>query len=60
MLKKVTLTNVNTKQSTEVLVDTDTDDKAIIGSGRAPNEMAKVVSIEGMRSEEHTSELQSL
>lgn len=48
MLKKVILTNVNTKRSTEVLVDTDTDDKAVIGSGRAPNEMAKVTSIEGV------------
>lgn len=48
MLKKVTLTNINTKKSCEVLVDTDDDTKAIIGSGKAPNEMAKVQSIEGV------------
>jgi type II secretory pathway component PulF len=48
MLKKVTLTNMNTKRSCEVLVDTDEDSKAIIGSGKAPNELAKVQSIEGV------------
>jgi type II secretory pathway component PulF len=48
MLKKVILTNMNTKRSTEVLVDTDEDHKAVIGSGKAPNEMAKVQSIDGL------------
>lgn len=48
MLKKVLLTNVNTKRSIEVLVDTDEDAKAVIGSGKAPNEMAKVQSIVGI------------
>ncbi|MBP7950001.1 MAG: type II secretion system F family protein [Verrucomicrobiales bacterium] len=48
MLKKVTLTNLNTKRSSLVLVDTDDDTKAVVGSGRAANEAAKVQSIEGL------------
>jgi type II secretory pathway component PulF len=48
MLKKVTLTNMNTKRSVDVFVDTDEDGKAIIGSGKAPNELAKVSNIEGI------------
>jgi type II secretory pathway component PulF len=48
MLKKVTLTNMNTKKSTDIIVDTDDDVKAVIGSGKAPNEMAKVHSIDGI------------
>ncbi|MGI8602799.1 MAG: type II secretion system F family protein [Verrucomicrobiales bacterium] len=47
MLKRVALTNVNTGRKVEVIVDTDTDDKALIGSGRAPNETAKVLSVTG-------------
>jgi len=47
MLKKVTLTNVNTGRKVEVMVDTDTDDKALVGAGKAPNETARVVSITG-------------
>lgn len=48
MLKKVTLTNLNTKRSSLVIVDTDDDTKAVVGSGKAPNEVAKVQSIEGL------------
>lgn len=48
MLKKVALTNVNTSRKVEVIVDTDTDDKALVGAGKAPNESAKIVSITGI------------
>ena len=47
MLKKVALTNVNTGRKVEVIVDTDTDEKALIGAGKAPNETARVGSITG-------------
>ena len=46
-MKKVTLTNVNTGRKVDVVVDTDTDDKALIGAGKAPNETARVVTITG-------------
>ncbi len=46
-MKKVVLTNVNTNRKVEVVVDTDTDEKALIGAGKAPNETAKVLSITG-------------
>jgi type II secretory pathway component PulF len=48
MLKKVTLTNVNNKRASLVIVDTDEDAKAIVGSGKAANEMAHIQTIEGM------------
>jgi type II secretory pathway component PulF len=48
MLKKVTLTNVNSGRSQELVVDTDDDAKALIGSGKAPNEVAKVTTITGL------------
>jgi len=48
MLKKVALTNVYTSKTLEVVVDTDDDDKAILGSGRAPNETALVTNIVGV------------
>jgi type II secretory pathway component PulF len=48
MMKKVVLTNVNTGRKIDVVVDTDTDDKALIGAGKAPNENAKVTSITGI------------
>ncbi len=48
MLKKVTLSNVNTGRTSNILVDTDTDEKAICGSGKAPNELAKITSLEGI------------
>lgn len=47
MLKKVTLTNVNSGRSQEIIVDTDDDAKAIVGSGKASNEVAKIVSVTG-------------
>ena len=48
MLKKVTLTNVNSGRTQEIVVDTDDDAKALVGSGKAPNEVAKIVSITGI------------
>lgn len=48
MLKKVTLSNVNTGRIAHIMVDTDNDEKAISGAGKAPNELAKVTSIEGL------------
>ncbi len=47
MLKQVTLTNTGTNRSTTVLVDTDTDEKALVGAGKAPNEIARIKSITG-------------
>ena len=47
MLKKVVLTNIYTSKSTEVLVDTEDDAKAVLGSGKAPNETAVVSDITG-------------
>lgn len=34
MLKKVKITNVHSGKSSEALVDTDSDEKALIGAGR--------------------------
>ncbi len=48
MLKKVILTNVNSGRSQEIIVDTDDDAKAIVGSGKASNEVAKITSITGI------------
>ena len=48
MLKKVTLSNVNTGRTAQIVVDTDSDEKAISGAGKAPNELAKVTNIEGI------------
>jgi type II secretory pathway component PulF len=48
MLKKVVLTNVNSGRSQEIIVDTDDDGKAIVGSGKASNEVAKITSITGL------------
>jgi type II secretory pathway component PulF len=48
MLKKVRLTNVNTGRVSDILVDADTDEKALIGSGKAGNELAKITTIEGI------------
>ena len=47
MLKKVTLTNVNSGRSQEIIVDTDDDAKAIVGSGKASNEVAKITTLTG-------------
>ncbi len=48
MLKQVNLNNITTGRSAQILVDTDTDEKAIIGAGKAPNESAKVTSLSGL------------
>ena len=48
MLKKVVLTNIYTSKSTEVMVDTEDDAMAVLGSGRAPNETAVVSDITGV------------
>ena len=48
MLKKVVLTNIYTSKSTEVIVDTDDDTKAVLGAGKAPNESALVTDIGGI------------
>ena len=42
MLKKVSLTNIHTGRSCVALVDTNTDDKALIGSGKTAVENAKI------------------
>ena len=48
MLKNVTLTNIYTAKSFQVVVDTDDDAKAVLGSGKAPNETAVVHDIVGL------------
>ncbi|MEI6034233.1 MAG: type II secretion system F family protein [Verrucomicrobiae bacterium] len=48
MLKKVVLTNIYTSKSTEIIVDTDDDTKAVLGAGKAPNETAIVSDITGL------------
>src|SRR6188474_1116826 len=48
MLKKVTLTNVNSGRSQDLVIDTDDDAKAIIGAGKASNEVAKITTITGV------------
>lgn len=48
MLKKVTLTNIHTSKSFDVVVDSDDDARAIMGAGKAPNESASVSDIEGI------------
>ncbi len=47
MLKKVRLTNIYNDKTSEVMVDTDTDGKAVFGAGKAPNETAEVTDITG-------------
>ena len=48
MLKKVSLSNINTGRTTHLMVDTDSDEKAIAGAGKAANEEAKVVTVTGI------------
>ena len=48
MLKKVALENVNTGRKTYLVVDTDSDEKAIAGAGKAANENAKVTTLGGL------------
>ena len=47
MLKKVSLTNNATGRTHHVIVDTDTDAKALVGAGKAANETARVSPISG-------------
>ncbi len=48
MLKKVALTNVHTGRKSTTIVDTTTDEKAIIGSGKTPVETAEISNIVGI------------
>ncbi len=48
MLKKVTLTNIHTNRKTHTVVDTTTDEKALVGAGKTPVENAKVSDITGL------------
>lgn len=48
MLKKVFLTNTVTGRTTSVLVDSEDDEKAILGAGKAPNETVRIVSVTGI------------
>jgi len=48
MLKKVLITNVHTGVKHESIVDTDTHEKALIGSGVANNETANIEDIVGV------------
>jgi type II secretory pathway component PulF len=47
MLKKVKLTNIYNDKKAELVIDTDSDGKAIFGAGKAPNETAEVTDISG-------------
>jgi type IV pilus assembly protein PilC len=47
MLKKVIITNVNTGHKSISMVDTDTHEKALIGSGLSANETASIEDITG-------------
>jgi type II secretory pathway component PulF len=47
MLKKVRLTNVQNRQRSEIVVDTFSDERALLGSGLMSNEIAEVVNIGG-------------
>jgi type IV pilus assembly protein PilC len=48
MLKKVSLTNVHTGRVIHLLVDTFSDDRALIGAGQTANETAQVQTITGL------------
>lgn len=47
MLKKVVLSNIHTGRDTITLVDTTTDEKALVGSGKTDVETAKISDITG-------------
>ena len=53
MLKKVKITNVHTGKSSEALVDTDTDDKAVIGAGVSSAETSTITTITGVDEKLH-------
>jgi type IV pilus assembly protein PilC len=48
MLKKVKVTNLNTGKSSVTLVDTDTHEKALLGSGITSNETAAIEDLVGI------------
>ncbi|MCB1235214.1 MAG: type II secretion system F family protein [Verrucomicrobiae bacterium] len=48
MLKKVALTNIHTGRSAVALVDTLTDEKALVGAGKTPVETAKITDVTGV------------
>ncbi len=48
MIKKVTLTNIHTGRKSVTLVDTETDEKALIGSGKTQVETAEISDVKGM------------
>ncbi|MEM7386234.1 MAG: type II secretion system F family protein [Verrucomicrobiota bacterium] len=48
MLKKVALENADTGKIITAVVDTDDNDKAVIGAGKAANEIAKITDITGL------------
>ncbi len=47
MLKKVTLTDTESGRSVDVLIDTASDELALLACGKAPTEVAKIHSITG-------------
>ncbi len=48
MLKKVSLTNVHTGRKSALVIDTDTDAKALVGSGKTQVETAEISDIKGL------------
>lgn len=48
MIKKVSLTNIHTGRKSVTLVDTGTDEKALIGSGKTQVETAEVSDVKGI------------
>jgi type IV pilus assembly protein PilC len=48
MIKKVSLTNIHTGRKSITLVDTATDEKAIIGAGKTPVETAEISDVKGL------------
>ncbi len=48
MIKKVSLTNIHTGRKSIALVETGTDEKALIGSGKTPVETAEISDVKGL------------
>ena len=53
MLKKVKITNIHTGKSAEALVDTDSDEKAVLGAGVGSNESTTIATITGVDEKLH-------
>ena len=47
MLKKVNLTNIHTGKNSALIVDTQTDEKALVGAGKTAVETADITDITG-------------